>query len=295
MKQKIVELVKLVGSSATKLPNLTQQLSLSDAKFANRVITNQGNIFIEAKDMSLLPLMTEGDKDFVRPTTSPVMISANIKNAAAYSIWAYIRRGGTGNLNLSMDYQEHSDDRKANPSPKKLVATFPGLSDTKGNFEWVLLNRVNAANGKIDTYKMNGQNVNLELTGSNIDLGLLLITDIDYKKSPEGHPLAGENVLEFDLKPFNINGKLQIGAKIYDPKGSKSYLFSAPRYLGEGSVKFKGLKIVVNGNWNPIHSLFNAIDITTTHGQYLTSGAMVVAASSQEDRFALSFESISTP
>jgi hypothetical protein len=139
------------------------------------------------------------------------------------------------------------------------------------------------------------QSLFLNLTGGSVDLDMLVITDVDYLKHGGSPPLI-RDVLQFDLSGLGVpDGKIEIAVSLYDPKGSQGYLFDSPKYIGNGKLKIKGLKVLVNGHWNNVHSLFNALDLTVNSNEYLSTQAMTVGKElgKEKDKFSLSFEEIS--
>ena len=292
MKKKVEQVIAAMGKMTESFPNLTPSALLKDARMMTRFVGNTSEICLEGESSSF-SRQQEGSQFYVKPLTTPADLSAKIDQAGAKYIWAYYRRGASGTLAVGGNYMEQPPSA-AGATSKPLPVAFP-LADTGGKFKWALLNPFNAQTVAVTAFNMESQSLSLKLSGSNVDLDFFLITDVDYKKSVKGEPTAEYSVLDFDLSSLKINGKLEIGASIYDPLSSKSYIFSAPRYIGAGKVRFKGMKILINGKWNPVHSTFYSIDQVVETGGYLSSSAMTVGSENIEtDKISISFESITS-
>jgi hypothetical protein len=171
------------------------------------------------------------------------------------------------------------------------------LKNTANKFDWALLNPpINNTTPPKPFENAKPQKITLNVSGSSLDLDMMLVTDIDFLKTELKTPKLSRDVLQFDLSNLGVpQGKIEIAVSVYDPTGSQSYIFEAPKYVGPGKIKIKGLKVLVNGKWNPVHSLFNVLDLVADANQFLTERAMTVGKElgKDQDKFSLSFEEIS--
>jgi hypothetical protein len=281
-------LAKIPKKPGTELKNTTPELSLDQVVPVERRLVSPGFIVIEKDSYGML-FKTEDAMNFVSfpATATTVSYQASIETVTGFYIWARYRRGDAGSLGVQFSYTNSSD------APVPINSSFT-LKNTSNKFEWVLLNTLTT--GTANAFQ-NGkpQSLLLNVTGASVDLDMLVITDVDYLKHGGSPPLI-RDVLQFDLSGLGVpDGKIEIAVSLYDPKGSQGYLFDSPKYIGNGKLKIKGLKVLVNGHWNNIHSLFNALDLTVDSNAYLSTQAMTVGKElgKEKDKFSLSFEEIS--
>lgn len=304
-----------------KITERTDELVLAQVVDSNRpVLSNPGFIVLEGETLnSLNPGMnleigTAGSVSFAKLPATDVTFNAPMKVevASTFFLWARYRTGGGAALTMPVfNYlnvlggQTNSNGSivakppgapvaPALPNPNVQARNFPLMGNTNAAFQWSMVNQVQ--NMVIRFYAgVQAQTVPVVLTGRNLDLDMLVLTDIDFSKKPEKAPSLTKKVLNFDLAKLGIEGgRIEMEASIIDPEGSKTYKFEAPRYFGPGNVKMKGMKILVNGAWNPVQSLFMAIDTVVKDGDFLTSLGMIVSKDKgeAEDKFALSFDEI---
>ena len=270
---------------------------------SDRVIATPGFLIVEAEKLiptgatSPLPSATAGATTFVKLPTNPTTLTTPVTTTLGgkYYVWArYRKTNQRGTLTANFSYMTPA--RIVTDPPVSMPVNnraFP-LVDTKGAF---LMSQLNQLTQGIPTpYIMpTPQTVNLTLSGSVLDLDMIIFTDVDYSKRVEKAPMITKKVLNFDLTSRGIpGGRIEIAASVIDPNASKTYNFEAPRYFGPQSAKIKGMKILVNGKWNPVNSQFTALDAVVADGEFLSTHAMTVSSDKgvEQDKFSLAFDEI---
>ncbi len=315
----------LIGSippnPSIKVTERTEELLLTQVADSNRpVLSSPGFIVTEGEALAAInpaaSVVTEGSVTFAKlPAADATFnIPMKVEVASTFYLWARYRSSGGPNLTLPVfNYLNVLGGRTnsngsiiakppgapvapALPNPNVGVRTFPLMGNTNGAFQWSMVNQVQ--NMVIRPYTgIQAQTVPVVVTGRNLDIDMIVLTDVDFSKKPGKTPSLTKKVLNFDLAKLGIEGgRIEMEATIIDPEGSKTYKFEAPRYFGPGNVKLKGMRILVNGAWNPVNSLFLAIDTMVKDGDYVSLLAMTVSKDKgeAEDKFALSFDEIVT-
>ena len=283
-------LTKIPKKPGTELKNVSPELTFKNLVATDKhVISSPGFIVIE-KESYGMPIKFEDSLSFVSFPATPTTVSyqAKIEAVSSLYIWARYRRADVGQLSAQFSYDDNQN------RPQAITLTF-GVKNTANKFEWVLLNTLTAGTANAFS-NAKPQNLSLNVVGSSLDLDMLVVTDVDFLKTELKTPQIAREVLQFDLSTLGVpQGRIEIAVSVYDPTGSQSYLFEAPKYVGPGKVKIKGLKVLVNGKWNPVHSLFNVLDLVVGENEYLTERAMTVGKElgKDGDKFSLSFEEIS--
>lgn len=282
-------LSKIPKKPGTELKNISPELTFKNLVATDKhVISSPGFIVIE-KESYGMPIKFEDSLSFVSFPTAPTTVSyqAKIEAVSSLYIWARYRRADAGQLSAQFTFENSQN------SPQAINLPF-NLKNTANKFEWVLLNTLTAGTANAFS-NAKPQNLSLNIVGSSLDLDMLVVTDVDFLKTELKTPQIGREVLQFDLSTLGVpQGKIEIAVSVYDPSGSQSYLFEAPKYVGPGKIKVKGLKVLVNGKWNPVHSLFNVLDLVVGENEHLTERAMTVGKElgKEGDKFSLSFEEI---
>ena len=297
LKAKLKALVAKLPVQADTTPEIPQTPTqdFTNLVDSDRVIASPSFLIVEAEKLipegATAPLapMVSGATTYVTLPAAATRFTAPVTTVLGgrYYVWARYRRAGQGAITANFTYSS------AAVAPVAVNRNFP-VVDTKGAFLMSPLNQLNQ--GIPGPYIMpNPQTVNLALTMSVLDLDMIIFTDVDYSKRVEKEPTITKKVLNFDLASMGVpGGRIEIAASVIDPEGSKTYNFEAPRYFGSQNAKIKGMKILVNGKWNPVSSQFTALDAVVANGEFLSTNAMTVSSDKgvEADKFSLSFEEI---
>lgn len=303
LKAKITSLVATLPKTEAEpaLPQ-TPPLDFTNLVDSDRVIASPSFLIIEAESLipngttAPLPPLTVGATTFVKMPAAATVFTFPVTTVLSgnYYVWARYRRAGQGNMNANFTYQTPNPQVVDTEIAQVQTRNFP-VQNTQLQFRMSMLNQVQQ--GTPTPYIIpRPQTFNFTLTSSVLDLDMIILTDVDYTKRVEKEPTVTKKVLNFDLTSLGIpGGKIEIAASVIDPEGSKSYNFERPRYFGPQSAKLKGMKILVNGRWNPVYSQFTAIDVEAANGDFLSTSGMTLSNDKgvAEDKFSLAFEEIS--
>lgn len=162
-------------------------------------------------------------------------------------------------------------------------------------FQW---KEVKHTTGQIETYfsLTSGRTQMLELKQreDGLKISKILITN-DPLLDPvtnKGTSLSGKISLPLDSVLGEAGAAFEIDVEEYD---SYSYKVSNPRIRTSKSISVKGLKVLVNGVYNPQHSTYNNVEKMVTSGDgSLSNFSMIVLKDKglEEDRFSFSFDTI---
>ncbi|MEI8026500.1 MAG: hypothetical protein WCI18_09135 [Pseudomonadota bacterium] len=297
LKAKIAALVaKLPAQTSTtrEIPQTPTQ-DFTNLVDSDRVIASPSFLIVEAESLipagATAPLAStvEGSTTYVKMPATTTNFTAPVTTVLGgkYYVWARYRRAAQGAMTANFSYNSDA------VPPVAVNRAFP-VVDTKGAFRMSPLNQL--AQGIPGPYIMpTPQTISVTLAMSVLDLDMIIFTDVDYSKRVEKEPTITKKVLNFDLTSMGVpGGRIEIAASVIDPEGSKTYNFEAPRYFGPQNAKIKGMKILVNGKWNPVSSQFTALDTVVAKGEYLSTNAMTVASDKgvEADKFSLTFEEI---
>jgi hypothetical protein len=283
-------LAKIPKKAGSENKNISPELTFSNLVTTDKHIVSSPGFIIIEKESYGMSMKFEDSLSFVSFPAAPTTVSyqAKIEATSSFFVWARYRRSDVGQLTAQFSFEDSQSTKQAINLPFT-------LKNTANKFEWCLLNTL--TNGAAVAFQnAKPQSLLINLTGSSLDLDMVVITDIDFLKTELKTPQLTRNVLQFDLSTLGVpQGKIEIAGSVYDPAGSQSYLFEAPKYIGPGKIKIKGLKFLVNGKWNPVHSLFYALNLVVGDNEYLTERAMTVGKElgKDGDKFSLSFDEIS--
>jgi hypothetical protein len=302
LKTKIASLVSALPKTDAEpaLPQ-TPGLDFTNLVDSDRVIASPSFMIIEAESLipngttAPLPSMAVGATTYVTMPGAATVFTFPVTTilSGRYFMWARYRRAGAGTMNANFTYQTPNPQVVGTEIAQAQNRNFP-VRNTQTLFVMSPLNQVQQGT-PVPFIITRPQTFNITLNVNTLDLDMLILTDVDYTKRVEKEPTVTKKVLNFDLTSLGVpGGKIEIAASVIDPEGSKSYNFERPRYFGPQTAKLKGMKILVNGRWNPVYSQFTAIDVEAANGDFLSTNGMTVSSDKgvAEDKFSLAFEEI---
>lgn len=123
----------------------------------------------------------------------------------------------------------------------------------------------------------------------------ILTSDLTYNWTNFAAALRSYNQMEFDISgPSGVAGaKLTLDIGEYD---DKSYIVKNPKLVfGQGKIKVKGLKVLINDKFLPQHATFMGInEEVAAPGKQLSSATLIALKDKgkDEDKFSVTFETI---
>lgn len=138
------------------------------------------------------------------------------------------------------------------------------------------------------------QTIELKQREDGIKISKIIITNdpLYDPQTNKGTNLSGKISLSLSQLVDDPNAKLEVNVEEYD---LYSYKISNPKIIASKNLQVKGLKVLVNGSYNPQHSTYNTVNktVTPTDGA-LSLFSMIVLKDKglEEDRFSFSFDTI---
>jgi hypothetical protein len=256
---------------------------------------NSGMIKLDAQSAMLQSPMTRGqsgDTSYLYVSGTGVLKRVDDSSAGMAFLNFSSMKTATYKMWALVDARANSDDSfyiKVNDSS---YAEWH-IPATNG-FEWrevTNTTRRNPTNFFIPQGDSNRVEVRQREDGTKI--GAIVFTD-DFDQSPDSFDLGTSVTLSYDLSnmvnlPAN-SVRLEIDCREFD---EYTYQFSSPKIITNNRIRVKGMKLLINGNYNPQHATYNFVDKVVSSVDSSVSSSSLLAIKengNNADRFSFSFE-----
>jgi hypothetical protein len=199
---------------------------------------------------------------------------------ASYRMWAYVdaRAGNDDSFYIKINNGNYAEWH---------------IPATNG-FEWRQVTQT-TARSVMNFFMPQGDSNRLEVRQreDGAKISHIILTD-DFEQTPETFDLGASVTFSFDISSLlNLSpgsAKLEIDCREFD---EYTYQFYNPRIVSNSSIRVKGMKLLINGAYNPQHATYNFVDTIVTPGNSSLSSSALLAIKENgntADRFSFSFE-----
>ena len=284
------------GATTNTSKNTTEETETIKMIVDPNSSAGEGNITIMAEAMSLKAPMSLGSENGVSYIAVPEAgVAAKASNATdsgvatatfsipktdIYKVFLYVSAPDANAdsvfVKLGNDYKEFQ------------VGTTAG-------YVW---KEVKHTTNQIETYfsltSGRTQTIELKQREDGIKVSKVLITNdpLFDPQTNKGTNLSGKISLPLNDLVDDSSAKLEVNVEEYD---LYSYKISNPKIVSSKNILVKGLKLLVNGTYNPQHSTYNKVEkVVTPNDGVLSTFSMIVLKDKglEEDRFSFSFDTI---
>ena len=298
----LAEVTKWANSrSANASADDTESTSLttSESKTLEESISSDGDMgMIKLDPLSAMiqaPFArgTSGDVSFIHAPGTGVLRNSNDNRAgmayfnfssmktAQYKLWAYVdaKAGNDDSFFIKVNNDNYTEWH---------------IDETSG-FEWRMVTQSTGKNAK-SFFIAQGDSNRLEVRQreDGAKISNIILTDNLDEQASESFDLGARVTYSFDISSMlNLgvgSAKLEVDCREFD---EYTYQFSNPRIVSSRSIRVKGMKLLINGNYNPQHATYNFVDTVTTPGSSSLSEYSLVAIKENgvaADRFSFSFD-----
>ena len=260
---------------------------------------------------------TDGDLGIIKLDPLAAMIQAPFTRGASGDV-SYIHAPGTGVLRrvndggAGMAYFNFSSMKTAQYKMWAYVDAKTGSDDSffikvnnddytewhigqTNGFEWKMVTQSSGMNAKNFFIAQSDSNrLEVRQREDGAKLSNIILTDNLDDQAFESFDLGASVTYRFDISSMlNLgagSASLEIDCREFD---EYTYQFSNPRIVSTSRIKVKGMKLLINGNYNPQHATYSFVDTVTTPGTSSLSEYSLVAIKENgvaADRFSFSFD-----
>lgn len=285
-------------SLVTSEPEVSSNLTTSESGTLDDILNSNGNsgfINLDTQAAMLQAPMTRGqsgDISFVHVDSKGSIKQSNDSSAGMAFINFSSMRTATYKMWALVNASSGSDDSFFMKVNNSNFAEWH-IPRTNG-FEWKLVTNSTGMN-PVNFFIPQGDSNRLEIRQreDGTKLAAVILTD-DFSQTPESFELGTSVTLAYDLSNMLNMGpssvRLEIDCREFD---EYTYQFSKPRIITNQRVHIKGMKLLVNGNYNPQHATYNFVDkvISSTNPNVSESSLLAIKENGNSaDRFSFSFE-----
>ena len=213
-------------------------------------------------------------------TAGMAFLNFSSMKTASYKMWAYV------DAKASNDDSFYMKVNNGNFAEWHVPAT--------NGFEWRMVTQTssrNAVNFFLPQSDSNRLEIRQREDGAKISH--VILTD-DFEQTSESFDLGVSVTFSYDISSMlNLgagSARLEVDCREFD---EYTYQFYNPRIISNSNIRVKGMKLLINGNYNPQHATYNYIDTLVTPGNSSLSSSALLAIKENgntADRFSFSFE-----
>ncbi|WP_127714087.1 hypothetical protein [Halobacteriovorax sp. HLS] len=220
------------------------------------------------------------NKNVNDPTAGMAFINFSSMKTATYKMWAYV-------------------DAKANSDDSFFIRLNNGnyaqwhIPATNG-FEWREVTTTTNRN-PMNFFMPQGDSNRLEIRQreDGTKISTVILTD-DFNQSPTTFDLGTSVTFSYDISAMvGLNSgsvRLEVECREFD---EYTYQFFNPKIISNRNIRVKGMKLLINGNYNPQHATYNFVDKVVGPADSSVSSSSLLAIKENgntADRFSFSFE-----